>query len=416
MRFRPSIYTLAVCLLVVSTPLLLPVPAWSDGGDVLWERTFHEGNDFATSVASHGGRVFAGGFMQFESADDVNVVRAFSARTGRVLWTRRAPKVADSESVLLAVAGHVLVASLGPTIQAYHAHTGAVVWEDDDPGGRVSGIAAGEHLVVAVGSRLAGGRLVRAYDPATGELLWEDVSDAPEDRETAFAVAVVAGRVFVAGERTDSQGRGTLRVRAYRARTGRLIWEDSGSGDGAGPGSTSVGFAVVSHAGVVAVAGERDLNPFVRAWAAGTGRPLWQHEVPQDPGLPTVGFFDAADVQGRRLIVGGSRGGFLVQALDLWTGALHWEQRSRTALGVALAVTHAARTVVATGLDDRNWLVQAYDARSGRLLWEDRIAGPGGAAIARDDEATHGRVFVVGEVNQGDPDAADAVIRAYDLR
>jgi outer membrane protein assembly factor BamB len=416
MRFRAFIHTLAVCLLIVCVPLLLPVAAGADAGDVLWERTFHEGNDFATSVASHGGRVFAGGFTQLESADDVNVVRAFSARTGRLLWARRAAKM-DSEAVLLTVTGHVVVAGLGRSIQAYDAHTGAVVWTDD-PGGSVSAIAAGHQLVVAVGTRLGSGvsRLVRAYNPSSGELLWEDVSDAPEDRESAFAVAVAGGRVFVVGQRTDAVGRGTFRIRAYRARTGRLIWEDSGPGDGAGPAATSAGFAVASHAGVVAMAGARDLNPFIRAWEARTGEPLWQHEVPQAPGLPTNGFFDAADVQGRRLIVGGSRGGFLVQALDLWTGALDWEQRSRAEFGAALSVTHARRVVVATGIDDRNWLVQAYDARSGRLLWEDRFTGPGGVAIARDDEPTHGRVFVVGEVNQGDPDAADAVVRAYDLR
>jgi outer membrane protein assembly factor BamB len=415
MHFPRFVHALFACLLVVHILLLLPVPTWSDAGDVLWERTFHEGNDFATSVASHGGRVFAGGFTQLESADDVNVVRAFSARTGRLLWTQRAAKM-DSEAVLLAVVGHVVVAGLGRSIQAYHAHTGAVVWTDD-PGGSVSAIAAGDQLVVAVGRRFGSGgsRLVRAYDAATGELLWEDLSDAPEDREAAFAVTVAGGRVFVVGDRPQLDGEGaTFRIRAYRARTGRLIWEDSGPGGA--PEVTSSGFAVVSHSGVVAMAGTRNFNPFIHAWEARTGEPLWQHEVPQDPGLPTNGFFDAADVQGRRLIAGGTRGGFLVQALDLRTGVLHWEQRSRASFGAAFAVTHARRAVVATGIDDRNWLVQAYDPRSGQLLWEDRFTGSGGVASARDDEPTHGRVFVVGEVNQGDPDAGDAVIRAYDLR
>jgi outer membrane protein assembly factor BamB len=111
---------------------------------------------------------------------------------------------------------------------------GDLVWEDqvDKTGGAdgVSALAVGRGQVFAAGSdtNAAGNRdfLVRAYQAKTGALLWEDQVDKAGDADRAFALAVGEGQVFAAGFGTNAHGNQDFLVRAYDPKTGALLWEN----------------------------------------------------------------------------------------------------------------------------------------------------------------------------------------------
>ena len=109
------------------------------------------------------------------------------------------------------------------SVRAYEAHSGLLLWEDhfDRAGGHDTdfGIAAGEGLVVAAGRTMdAAGNLdwtVRAYEPRTGTLLWEDHFDRAGGLEEAVAVAIAGGQVIVAGQSANAAGNQDWSVFAY---------------------------------------------------------------------------------------------------------------------------------------------------------------------------------------------------------
>jgi outer membrane protein assembly factor BamB len=190
-----------------------------------------------------------------------------------------------------------------------------------------------------------------------------------------------------------------------------LLWEDSL------PASSTTAFAVTSHAGIVAIAGTRNLesgaNPFVRAYDVRTGLLRWEDEIPSGA-VPTNGFFDELVAHEGRIVAGGSRGGFLVQAYDARSGNVLWRRQTEADFGVVLGLTASRQRVYAAGLDNGNWLVEAYEAKSGDIAWEDRFENAGLIGIARDDDTGRGRLFVVGDVQTPDR-FSDFLIRAYDI-
>ena len=410
---------LACSLLALQTLIAVPTAVALTGhrqpeeGELLWQDQLNRGGDFGTAVAVQGKRVFAAGFSQSLTTEDTDFVRAYDARTGRLLWERQSPKRGNSEDVLLAVEGYLVFATLSNHIRAHDVRTGAVVWQDALGAATITDVSAKQGMLVVVGYRFDGNVdvLVRAYDAATGELIWDDrFNSGGNNEDRAFAVALAGRRVFVAGETLEGgTGLRSFLLRAYNSRKGDLLWDDSS------PGSSTTAFAVVSHGGIVAIAGTRNLefgaNPLIRAYDARDGVLRWEHEVPGGT-VPTNGFFDALAVQGHRVFAAGSRGGFLVQAYDFRSGTPLWQRQSQAAFGVALAITASHGSVYAAGLDDRDWLVEAYDGTTGDIMWEDRFDNGGLFGIARDDEAGRGRLFVVGDV-QTPTDFNDFLIRAY---
>src|SRR6266403_215088 len=59
-----------------------------------------------------------------------------------------------------------------------------------------------------------------------GRLLWEDQVDKAGGFDAALGIAVAGERVFAAGSAANAAGIDDVLVRAYRARTGVLLWED----------------------------------------------------------------------------------------------------------------------------------------------------------------------------------------------
>ena len=121
-------------------------------------------------------------------------------------------------------------------VRAYVADTGRVLWTDVYNKGRddlPQAIAASSAAVVVAGyggntrTPPIGGLdfLVRAYEPGTGSVLWEDRVDSGFDiDDAAWAVTTDANRVFVAGTSSTSSEWISVFVRAYDAASGTLLW------------------------------------------------------------------------------------------------------------------------------------------------------------------------------------------------
>ena len=202
--------------------------------------------------------------------------------------------------------------------------------------------------------------LVRAYDPATGALLWEDLTDyaGGDDFSRGPAIATDKDLLFLGGFATNLQGDSDVVVRAYDASSGAIVWQDQV--DYGGP----LGDAVTSLsakagrflfvAGLAATAVTDGL--FVRAYDARTGELLWQRST--------------TDTAPELFLFGG--GAITVHANRVFVGA---------SLGAGLP---------AIGF------VQSFDVRTGALLWEDQIHKGGNFDIVQELDAHGGRLFVVG--------------------
>src|SRR5947208_13588718 len=61
---------------------------------------------------------------------------------------------------------------------------------------------------------------------SAGTLLWQDEFDLAGRADAGFAVTTAGGRAFAAGRATNQAGNADFLVRAYDAATGALLWQD----------------------------------------------------------------------------------------------------------------------------------------------------------------------------------------------
>jgi outer membrane protein assembly factor BamB len=168
----------------------------------------------------------------------------WSAPTGSVVYS--SPAVAG---------GRVIVGTLDRGVQAFDARTGAPRWSNPLPG-TFLGSATPSGGLVYIGN-LEG--TLYALDLATGAVRWS--SSLPAGGAISGAPAVVDGRVFA--------GYSTGRLRAFKARTGKLLWTVRDMGPVLG--------APAVHDGVVFAGGGGNLY----AIEAATGKQVWA--VPAGP-------------------------------------------------------------------------------------------------------------------------------------
>ena len=208
-------------------------------------------------------------------------------------------------------------------VRSYDGKTGELLWQDQfvgtgdgfdfDVDDHANAIAVRGNRIFVVGSIVnqltVGDFAVRTYDAKSGSLLWQDQFDGTasgEDDDEAYAITVKGERVFVAGSIENEESFSDFTVRAYDAKTGRLLWQDQANG-------TANGY---DHATDIAVQGQRvfaagsvvnqDVGSdfTVRAYDARSGRLLWQNQF-----NGTAGDYDSASdiaVRGKRVLVAGS--------------------------------------------------------------------------------------------------------------
>jgi hypothetical protein len=224
-------------------------------GRLLWDRRVTGLPGMAEAVAARDDRVFvAGNFPDNLEVRDSStmLIKALDACSGALVWEREIPGASDvfgRDDALTVTGNRVFV---GGTlvdgdfiVQSYDVRSGAPVWSDRiEVGARISqGIdlaAAGGQLFAAAAvdcnpeTFVECKLLVRAYDARSGRLLWQDLNMSPGNDWVVEALAAGAGRVYVGGGRMINEAYDyEAAVRAYDSRTGELVWDDSFSSGGA---------------------------------------------------------------------------------------------------------------------------------------------------------------------------------------
>jgi outer membrane protein assembly factor BamB len=357
------------------------------------------------------------------------VIHALRRRDGEPLWTDRVPAHSGiaTDLQIASAAGRIFAAGYAAdangqggtdtVIRAYDAATGTLLWNNLWDSGRddfPNAIVAGPTAVVAAGvgansltSPLS--FLVRAYDPTTGAVLWED-RQSPGERATATSVAITRTRVFVSGT-TTTGNRTTGLLRVYNAATGALEWSLTRR-------EFFTGLAVVGRR--LVVFGSYFSLSYLGAFDTRTGAVLWE-----DSGTEPGGYVGDIAIEGDRLIaVGGASRGLRVQSYDVASGRLEWVERTSVLPGFmefASSVATNGRVVYIAGANVLDFeyqeiMVRAYDAATGALLWDDRSHRSPRPSTAVDIALDNRRLYVAGFAAASGTNNHDFVIRAYDIR
>jgi outer membrane protein assembly factor BamB len=405
---------------------------------LLWElqEDIQGGTDMARAITLSGRSavVVGNGGVPLEGTDESDfVIQALGRANGAVQWTDQAFLSTGSIEPLYVTSRKNRAYAVGTLrepgdvrsaflVRAYAVPTGTMLWENvwhasagvdqDHP----TGILATPTQVVVVGyganaTNDALAALVRAYDPRTGAVLWEDRAGSTGVDVIARTIAANRDQVFVAGtvSPVGDASSGDLFVRAYDASSGDLNWEISQ------PGIVPATMQLAS--GRLLVAGAAGSFTYLAAFSARTGASLW------DDMLPTPGGILDIAVAGSRIAAAISSGtGFAVRAYSLRTGDLEWEVPPTISAGFfenVAAIVLNENTVYAAGsagefFVNSEFLVRAYDAADGSLLWDDRShASTETAAV--DIALGKFRLFVAGYTFDSST-GTDFLIRAYDAR
>ncbi|MGH7048064.1 MAG: PQQ-binding-like beta-propeller repeat protein [Stellaceae bacterium] len=225
--------------------------------------------------------------------------------------------------------------------------------------------------VVADGRVFAmdGGVQVGAYDPATGNRIWQvDLKPKP-DYGNSFGggVAFWKGRLFVST--------GYAQVFALNPANGKVIWKTNvGTPVQSGP--------TVAGGRVFVVTVENELV----ALAAADGRRLWSHNgIPETAGL--LGSASPA-VAGEVVVVGYSSGE--IYALTVENGRVLWSDdlaTSRSSDAVSALADIRGRPVIDRGrvfAISHSGRMVAIDLRSGERAWQQDIGSVHGPWVAGD--------------------------------
>lgn len=312
----------------------------------------------------------------------------------------------------------VLVAALALSLASASQAEARTLWEDTTvgtgSGGTADAVVTTPHLAIAGGKIPYGDHseaLLRAYDAVSGALRWEDQPHVGDASEAISALAEADGRVFatVTTDRFTTTGRDWV-VRAFDAATGSLLWEDDRDDGSLG---RATGLVVADGrllvAGLVS-AGAEIAATAVRAYDVATGALLWEDR--DEPGAFRLGESVVAESDGRVFVGSAYPPDARVRAYDAASGSRLWSSQFASGSVVGLAAA-TSQLFVSTPAGNRGE-VRAYDADSGALAWQIAIA-PGhrpdrGAvydlALAASDDALY-----VGTTRVS-PESSD--IAAYD--
>ncbi|MGH9866958.1 MAG: PQQ-binding-like beta-propeller repeat protein [Candidatus Polarisedimenticolia bacterium] len=387
-------------------------------GVLRWEDTIFFGsfNSFLQDLVFANGTLYAVGVGPLRHSPTTHAdvtVKAYDPGSGEALWTHPRPNVFEDEgaagiaaaggSVVLAGSSHPLLEGFRRFIfvRAMDAKTGEFLWEDQCG----SAFDTQARAIVSQGNRVFvggvcdGSGFLRAYDPQSGAVLWENSDDV------VAHMAADGGQIYTVGR--DSEPESTF-LRSLDADTGAVNWRRAVTmmSDVLNPGG------IAAHEGLVSVAlvGPFDASNRIQTHDAATGAGLWG-DFPGEPmGVLTLhgGLLFAGSVRSPF-----SEPGIQVRAYDATTGQVVWQRPGPGPVG-AIEVQGSTLMVSDAGV---GFHVQALDASSGLLLWEDFLSAPAGAGAG--PVAVHGSdVFVGGfRGNLEIPFGRELyLLRAYDSR
>lgn len=227
---------------------------------------------------------------------NADVVRRYDPATGRIFWRKNGLFAEGFLAQPLLAGGRVF--ELSDSLQAIDARSGAQLWRADDACFRCR-VAADSTRVYA-----AGGRSLRAFDAATGRVIWQTRGYASLDTTSSPVLA----NGIVATVETALRGKAwSFYLEAFRAGDGHALWHTKLA--------TTAGFdpfAAPATDGNVVVFPTTDGT--LHAVELATGRAMWQVEVGQTDSVPAI-------ADGVVWIVDGDN---RLLALDETTGAAAW--------------------------------------------------------------------------------------------
>jgi len=267
-------------------------------GERLWvDRYDRSGaDDRARDLALGAGRLFVVGTGEATAGQADGLIRTYEASTGTLLWQRHIDVAGGFDAATAVVDGGECAIPAGRTrpcvhlagsvtnaagnsdfhVRTYDAGTGALLWKDsyDPDGGYDSAdtVAVGDGMLFVGGGGTRPGRLdghiVRAYDPATGALIWETRRESRTDGMAVKDLAVGSGTVYSVGSGVKKRFPDYL-VRAYSSATGALQWEDRFDLERRSDSAEAVAFArgrVISAGTGTRRPPERNFNMLVRTY------------------------------------------------------------------------------------------------------------------------------------------------------
>jgi hypothetical protein len=312
-------------------------------GALLWEDVSVAGG--ATDVKIDRGLAIVGGYAAHDDGTFTPLVRAYDLASGTLSWESESAGGGFVNAIQVR-RGKVFVAEAGDVeadgrthfrVRALRESDGSLLWEDRDERAGLLDVAASiaatnDHVYVAgtvshedgscTADFLTGNCdfLVRAYDAATGAVLWSDEVDKTGHRDHAYSVVALGERVFVGGLGSTDFTRNYL-VRAYDGTTGALLWEDNPTDRGGAANQLAADGSTVYAAGDGALPDSgSSLDFLVRAYDAGTGALLWEDKHDEAGGGDAA--IGIAARRGRVLAAGGvvSEAGDLDLAVRAYDG------------------------------------------------------------------------------------------------
>jgi len=367
----------------------------SSNGATLWQSQFGVTNrlEDANAMALSGRRLFVAGYEDngVDSAADW-LTCAYDTRSGVLLWTNRFANTNGFNVPFAMCTDGSRVYSVGQAnngfaVRSCNAVSGATLWQDivtpivgPDWG---TAIATDGGNVYAAGETYEGGLhydwLVRAYKGRNGKLMWQDKFNSAGLQEDAIGVTAAGGKLYAVGLTEDATTNVDWLVKAYDANSGSVIWTDRVDKAGGFDEAT----LVAMQGSLVCVAGISDVG--------GTNNPDDYH--------------------------------WLVRAYNAKTGAVLWEDSSRSVGGLAPPKNIAlvgSNLCVAGSVDDSmtgsDWLLRVYDTKTGGLAWENQYD----RGTYWDDErgmaAGPKGVYMFGLTTDGQSYITDWMVRGYQLK
>ncbi len=294
------------------------------GPEQLWSRELGEGY---SAVVAVDGRLFT----MYRLRDDEEIVAAFAAADGEVLWQHRYAAVPPAtmrlgygkgpHSTPLVTAGRVFTAGTTAVLSALDAVSGELLWRRDlwqDLGGSLllrgyasSPIAYGETVIVTVGE--AGHALV-AFAQADGREVWR-AGDFTGSQASSILIEV-GGREQLVAFVSDA-------VLGLDPATGEVLWTH--------PHPAGLSYNISTP-----LWGRSDRRLFLSSAYGGGSRTL---RLGMEDGETTVEelwessrmkvhFTNAIRIDGHVYAASGGSGGAILTAVDVATGEVAWKTRS----------------------------------------------------------------------------------------
>jgi outer membrane protein assembly factor BamB len=336
-------------------------------GATLWQTSYtaspNSGFSFI-AVSPDGSEVFAAAAAEPAGGGPFNnLLVAFSAATGAIIWTAGAGVVDPVDGLAVSPDGSAVFTTSATDTIAYDPATGTPLWTA--AGGRSVAAAPDGSAVYVAGATPVGtggntAYLTTAYNAATGATLWASQFNVPKGSSGADAVTASGSAVFVTGGTTIGGEPFHVGTVAYDAATGERLWArvikfpSVSTGIAASPDGSTV---YVLNSANVTGSGTAFAT---EAYAATNGASRWTAHY-QGPVAGSLSLPEhlAVSPDGARVYITGSsmaaagQDQFATVAYDAATGAPAWVARyghpAQNSAAYGLAVSPDSSKVYVTG-------------------------------------------------------------------